>query len=549
MSLKPDPIGAVPAETARVAQAAFPAGNPYLRLRETVGSVFTDADFADLYAVRGQPASPPWRLALVLILQFAEGLSDRQAADAMRARIDWKYLLGLELTDAGLDASVLCEFRRRLVEHDASERLLDRLVATCQAAGVVRERGQVRTDATRVLASVAGLNRLELVGETLRAALNALAGSAPDWARSWLDPRWGERYGVRMISARLPRSPQSQQERAEQTGRDGHAVLALLDAAASPAMLRALPQVAVLRRVWIEQFWHDQQGRVRWRDPADLPPAGQRIQSPYDVEVRYGAKGTVCWVGLKVHLTETCEPDLPRLVVAVTTTTAASADSQVLGAIHTALERRALTPARHLVDSGYVSADTLVASQARGIELLGPALADRSWQARAGQGFAAADFTLDVVGRQARCPQGALSRRWSTTTDGRGQAVIEIDFAAADCGPCAVRAQCTRSATAPRSLKVRAAESYTALDAARLRQEEPAFQADYAVRAGVEGTISQAVRRCGVRRTRYRGLAKSALEHHLIGCALTLQRLDDWWADKPWARTRTDRFVQVLAAA
>src|SRR4051794_34409382 len=179
MSLKPSPIGPVPEGTARVARAAFRKGNPLLKLRDELGAVFADADFADLFPQLGQPGLPPWRLALVTLLQFRENLPDRQAAEAVRARIDWKYLLGLELDDPGFDHSVLCEFRARLLEGGAEERLLHRLLEVCQARGLLKARGRQRTDSTRVLASIRALNRLELVGETLRAALNELATVAP----------------------------------------------------------------------------------------------------------------------------------------------------------------------------------------------------------------------------------------------------------------------------------------------------------------------------------------------------------------------------------
>src|SRR3712207_1333637 len=178
MSLKPSPIAPVPEETARVARAAFRKGNALLKLRDELGTIFADADFADLFPKRGQPGLAPWRLALVTLLQFRETLSDRQAAEAVRARIDWKYLLGLALTDPGFDHSVLCEFRSRLLAGSAEERLLRKLLDVCQARGLLKARGRQRTDATHVLASIRTLNRLELVGETLRAALNALATAA-----------------------------------------------------------------------------------------------------------------------------------------------------------------------------------------------------------------------------------------------------------------------------------------------------------------------------------------------------------------------------------
>src|SRR6516164_4911742 len=128
MSLHPEPAGPIPDETVRVAQASFPNGNPYMRMRDVLGTVYHDESFAALFATRGRPAEAPWRLALVTVMQFAEGLSDRQAAEAVRARIDWKYALGLELTDPGFDFSVLSEFRGRLVQSAVEQLLLDTLL-------------------------------------------------------------------------------------------------------------------------------------------------------------------------------------------------------------------------------------------------------------------------------------------------------------------------------------------------------------------------------------------------------------------------------------
>ena len=183
MSLQPCPVPPVPELTSRIARAAFPKGNPYLRLRDELGTFFHDGDFADLYPRRGQPALPPWRLALVTVMQFAEDLSDRQAADAVRGRIDWKYALGLELDDPGFDFSVLCEFRGRLTTGGAERLLLEQMLEACKVRRLLKARARQRTDSTHVLAATRDLNRLELVGETLRAALNAVAAVAPDWLR------------------------------------------------------------------------------------------------------------------------------------------------------------------------------------------------------------------------------------------------------------------------------------------------------------------------------------------------------------------------------
>src|SRR5437660_9605600 len=190
MSLHPHVIAPVPDETARVARAAFPKGNPYLILRDTLGTIFQDDSFTDLYAHDGQPGVAPWRLALVTMMQFRETLADRQAAEAVRARIDWKYLLSLELTDSGFDFSVLSEFRDRLLAGSAEEILLDQLLERCRALGLLTARGQQRTDSTHVLAAIRVLNRLELVAETLRAALNAVAAVAPDWLQAVTPLAW-----------------------------------------------------------------------------------------------------------------------------------------------------------------------------------------------------------------------------------------------------------------------------------------------------------------------------------------------------------------------
>src|SRR3954451_2459787 len=254
MSLRPTPCRDVPAATAAVARAAFPHGSAYLRLRDHLGTIFSDAQFASLFAPCGQPAECPWRLALVTLLQFAENLSDRRAAEAVRGRIDWKYLLGLELTDPGFDASVLSEFRGRLVAGGAEQLLLDTLLTLCRERKLLRPRGRQRTDSTHVLGAVRGLDRLECAIETLRAALNALASAAPDWLRAHANPDWGERYAGRAEEAHVPPGEATRRAFAEQVGRDGHYLLAAVTAPEAPIWLREVPAVELLRRVWVQSF-------------------------------------------------------------------------------------------------------------------------------------------------------------------------------------------------------------------------------------------------------------------------------------------------------
>jgi transposase len=175
MSLRPQPVPPIPAETARVARAAFPRGNLYLLLRDELGALAADEDLAPPFPTRWQPAEAPWRLTLVTIFQFIEGLSDRAAAEAVRSRLDWKYILSLELTDPGFDSSVLCEFRARLLGGNAESLLFDKLLDVCRERKWLKRRGRQRTDSTHVLAAVHAANRLQRAIETLRHALNALA--------------------------------------------------------------------------------------------------------------------------------------------------------------------------------------------------------------------------------------------------------------------------------------------------------------------------------------------------------------------------------------
>ena len=171
--MRPKPIGPVPEDTVRVAKAAFPKGNVYMEMRDVLGSIYEDEDFSELFEVRGRPAIAPWRLALVTVMQFSEGLSDRQAAEAVRARIDWKFALGLQLTDPGFDFSVLSEFHSRLVKGGREGPLLEKLLEGCKERGYLKARGRQRADSTHVLGALRVLSQLEQTAETMRAALNA----------------------------------------------------------------------------------------------------------------------------------------------------------------------------------------------------------------------------------------------------------------------------------------------------------------------------------------------------------------------------------------
>jgi transposase len=538
----------VPEETARVACAAFPNGHPYLQLRDTFGSLFEDEAFAELFAHDGQPALSPVRLSLVLILQFAEGLSDRQVADAVRGRIDWKYLLGLELADPGFHYSVLSEFRARLLEGNAEQLLFEKLLSLFRDRGLLKKRGQQRTDSTHILGMVRTLNRLELVGETLRYALNTLAVAVPQWTLAHSPPEWVDRYGPRVNDYRLPRSAAERSAYAEQAGADGLSLLTLIWNEPEMDWLRRLPAVQILWRVWLENYTWADDGRLRWRETEELPPAGSTIRSPYDEEVRYAQKRSMAWVGYKVHLTETCDTDAPRLITHVETTAASAHDLTSTATIHQALEARDCLPAMHIVDC--VDAELLVTSQEDyGIDLVGPTREDTGWQSRQAQGFAARDFTIDWANRRAVCPAGKTSLHWLPAINHKGKPVIQIKFSKRDCRACSLRPQCTHSHPPRRSVTVLPEAHYKALLAARDREQTETFAEHYARRAGIEGTISQGVRASEMRRSRYAGLEKTHLQHLLTAMAMNIARVTHWLAGEQPAQARQSAFVRLYAAA
>jgi hypothetical protein len=513
--------------------------------------------------------------------QREENLTDRLAAEAVRTRIDWQYLLGLALDDPGFDHTVLAEFRAKVAGAGLEQVVLDALLARLAADGLVKAGGKQRTDSTHVVAAVAALNRLELAGESVRAALEALAAAHPDWLEQRICVSdFARRYGTPMTSWRPPASKAKQDELAVAYARDGYALLEAVYDSSSPAWLREIPAIGVLRRVLVQNYTRviSEDGREvikrREKEPEGdgLPPGHMRIASPYDTDARWGVKREEFWLGYKLHVTETCDdappcdcrPDpaaqqpatgggqdhdqgcaqlvFPNLITHVATTDATVTDNQMTGAIDDDLAGKDLPPGRHYLDSGYLSAALVVSELARhGIALIGPLLADTSAQARAGAGYARADFAVDYDHKTVTCPQGRTSASWTPCTQ-RGKDAIVATFSAADCGPCPARALCTTGRR--RQLTVLPRDLAQAQAAARAAENTIPFQAGYARRAGVEGTMHQAASH-GARRARYRGLPKTRLDHVYMACALNLLRLEAYWTGTPLDRRRTSHLARL----
>lgn len=545
MTLKPEPVGPIPENTARVAHAAFPKGNTVMRLRDEFGSIYCDADFQALFPVRGQPGLSPWRLAMVTVLQFMEHLSDRQAAEHVRARIDWKYALGLDLTDPGFRFSVLTEFRARLIAGHVETMLLDKLLTAFGERGLVKARGRQRTDSTYVLAAIRVLNRLEHLGETLRAALNDVAREAPEWLRTVAEPDWYVHYGSRIEEHAFPKGKAVREALAVRIGRDGFTLLDALDSERTLATLWDAPSVRALRLLWSQQFDRTD-GQVQLRSAPELPPAGERFDSPYDVEAHFASKQETRWVGYKVHLTECCGPESPGVITHVTTTAAAVHDHRALPEIHAALKIKSLLPAQHLVDMGYVDARVLAESRSLyDIDLIGPARPSGSWRETTQGAYTAQQFRIDWENKQAFCPQGNSTYTWLEQQNKSGEPEFLAIFRDRECRACPARSSCTKARVGPRKLTLQTREWQQALEYTRDRQRTPEWKAIYKARAGVEGAISQGVRCFGVRQARYRGQAKVSLQEVASAAGMNVVRVARWLAGTPTARTRTSAFAAL----
>ena len=523
MSLHAQPLEPIPDLTSQIAQASFPKGTLAMHLRDALGPIYEDADFASLFPKRGRAAEAPWRLALVTVLQALENLSDRQAAEMVRGRLDWKYALSLPLDDQGFDASILVDFRQRLLDHAAEDLLLDPILRVCREHGWLKAGGKQRTDSTFVLANMRHLSSLESVGESLRAALNEIAEVDPDWLLSVISPDWFDRYVHRFELQRFPKGKPAQDSLRKQVGEDSwHLLQAAMDEHA-PQRVRDCPSLLLVQQIWHQHF-ECIEGVIGFRDGPAVESA-ERVISPYETDARASRKRDTEWMGYKAHLTETCgEEEAVHLIVQAEITAATVQDVEETMPLLCDLQARDLVPEVRLVDSGYVSGEVLASHAELEIELVGPLKQEGGWQHETGYGVSA--FHVDWQKQEVRCPQGHLSQNWCSGRHNRGEEVIRVSFSAVTCQACPVKELCTkREKHKGRILTLSPQPVHEARQRRRAEQGTPAFQQRYGLRAGIEGSLSEGVRCHGLRRARYRGQSKTQLQAKAIAAAINLVRI------------------------
>jgi transposase len=508
----------VPVDTAALGQRLLPEGNLYRQIGDRFNELFPDESvFEAFHDVTGRGVIPRLLVALVTVLQMMEKVPDRVAAEWVVSRVDWKYALHLPLGFAGFHFTNLNHWRGLLAKNQDERLFFDELVNKLQAGGLIKNRGKMRTDSTHILAVVQRLGQMELVTESVRVALAATTEVASDWVEQTVPRGFQETYGERQHEYGL--SGNEIHRRLVQAGKDGFWLLDQVDKS-SPQVVRMLSEIEVLRKVLRQQFPAGSE-----HPPASKrPTGGQIIESPHDAEARRATKRSQSWTGYKAQVTETCDEDQPSLIVDIEVTGALENDSPELPKIQERLQEQGILPGEQQVDQGYMSGKNLVTSAARGVNLMGKPLADTQGPA----GFRQGDFQIDESAQQATCPEGQTNKVWAEYKDpARGPSTIKIRFAATTCQQCACFGICTSSSQG-RSLTLNPYRE--ALETRRAEAKTAAFLTKLHIRAGIEGTISEAVRGYRLRFARYRGQARLRLQACFTAVAMNLRRLGRWWA-------------------
>lgn len=421
------------------------------------------------------------------------------------------------------------------------------MLARFNDLGLLKTRGKQRTDSMHILAAIRNLNQLELVHETLRYALNELAQQAPVWLKRRVTGEWFELYGERTSNYLLPKNESERQAWGERVGRDGWFLLEQILLKDEYPELGELQAVETLRRVWVQNFSLESD-QIRLRKRKNRPPSSLRIASPYDMEARVSSKRFITWTGYKVHMTETCNTESPSFITNAETRPSTETDHAATALIHQHLEQNSRLPAEHFVDAGYMSVDHLVrARDDHGIDLLGRVPEDTSWQARHA-GYVVQDFTVDWEQQVVTCPQSHISCSWTPAFARGGYPVVKVTFRGKDCQACPTLTRCSNNREKRRTLTLMAPQSqFEAQQTARQRQNTPEFKEVCQARAGVQGTISQAATALRARRSRYRGQAKTHLQHLATAAAINLLRASAWINKVPRSITRQSHFALLAA--
>lgn len=521
MCLKAREPWPMPSETGRIGRSLLAQDSACRLIGDKLFVTLNEEEFADLYPSEGQPGLSPVILAFVTVFQFIEKLPDRQAAEMMRLRLDWKYALHLPLEYEGFNFSVLSEFRDRLLQGQAEGRVFEKLVEQIRELGLINERGKQRSDSIAMLTKVRWLSRLEVAVETLRLAVVALVKADRDWSEEILPPSWEDKYGERFVMERHTEKEWKEYE--ANIGNDGQWLLKRLVDGGAPAGLQELSEVKLLQTVWAQQF----RGEAGQMVFADLKRYDGRTQivTPHDPEAQYSRKRHTEWIGGKVQVTDTDDAGYPHIITDMASTESNLTDYEALPDIQKRLEQRHCLPDEHYVDAGYMSGSNLANSEDRQIDLIGPLASTVTPQDLMTGGITQAQFQVNWQKHSVTCPQGYQAASPIRKGDG-----WLFKFPTPVCAACPLRSRCCAG---KEGRTIRLSQYFERMQQARMRQKTPIFKQDYAQhRSGVEGSLSALTRGNGLRVSRYIGQKKRNLQALFTGCAANLQRTACWLAGK-----------------
>jgi hypothetical protein len=478
-------------------------------------------------AENGRVAIEPVVLFGVSLLQYLEDIPDRQAVEMMRYHAGWNLALNCQLGEQEFHATTLVHFRQRLLEQQLGALAFEAVLDALAQAGLIQRKSRQRLDSTQMLGRVSRMSRLDCVRESLRLALQEIGAKLPaDQPPSWWPLLW-ERYVDSQTDYRA--SLETLSRKFVEAGRDAQQLLGWL-AGEGGARLAQGKRVQLLRRVFGEQFEVSGPTAVEPKTKERL--SSERVQNPHEPEATYASKGTgeqrKEHVGYKVQVAETVSeavlaPGEPTRNFIVGMVTHAARESDEEGACKMEAEQQTMgleKPPVNYVDAAYISTAELVQAAAEGRELIGPA--PKCANNNEGR-FQSEAFQVQVEQRRATCPAGHPNSQCSRLAEqATGRVSYRFEWDTVTCTGCPLRPKCIKAEHKHRSLVV--GENHTVLQARRQEQQTAAFKARMKHRNAIEGTQSELVRAHGLRRARYRGLAKTKLQNYFIGAACNVKR-------------------------
>jgi transposase len=545
MSLPPFSGQAQLFSTAALTGQLFGPTDRYRLMAQSIYPVLvqTRAELERCYcADNGRVALEPVILLGVSLLQYLEDVPDRQAVEMLRYHAGWNLALNCQLGEQQFHPTSLVHFRQRLLEKDLSAVAFEAVLDALAEAGLIRRKSRQRLDSTQMLGRVSRMSRLDCVRESLRLALKEIGATLPTPEQPPWWPLLWDRYVDSQTDYRA--SLETLARKFVEAGQDAQQLLSW--AAEEPgAKWAGGKRVQLLRRVFGEQF--------ELTDPAAPQPrtkeqlSTERVQNPHEPEATYASKGNgeqrKEHVGYKIQVAETVSeavlaPGEPTRNFIVGVVTHAARESDEEGALKMEAEQAAMgleKPSVNYVDAAYVSTEKLVEAAAQGRELIGPA--PKAANNNDGR-FQSEAFQVQVEQRQATCPAGHQNTQCSRLVEkATGRVSFRFEWDTATCAACPLRLKCIKAEHKHRTLVV--GESHTVLQTRRNEQKTVEFKARLKHRNAIEGTQSELVRAHGMRRARYRGLAKTKLQNYFIGAACNVKR---------WLRRMAWDFHQGLLA-